>query len=332
MCTHLPYLRVVNETLNYKGKRQLESVEWHAGLPTTPVRHPYAQHNANHRPESSAQKSVDAARLSQWIEMLLANSLVTFNNTVYHQIIGLPMGTNCAPALTNIYLYYYELNYMLRRIDAYRANPSPLTWLDAYVSATLSRYIDDLLAFNAPGGLASISYDTRQADGSGNDGLYPTSLPGPTGAVIQYPLTLNITDEGTAAPMMDLRIGQQYIPTQGRYRFNFSVYYKFRSKPNLMKLHKGFPHIKSALAQKHKYNVIISQLCRFADLCSSVHLFKQSMRSLVHKMLADGYNKHHIRHILSSKGFKKMRRSNVHDLPRVEYNTWISIVIDIMRT
>jgi hypothetical protein len=132
--------------------------------------------------------------------------------------------------------------------------------------------------------------------------------------------------------MMDLRIGQQYITTQGKYRFNFSLFYKFKNKPALMKLHNGFPHLRSALAMRHKLNVIISQLCRFADLCSSVQLFKKSMHELVHKMISKGYSSCQIRHIITNKGFKKLNRSNFHDMPRpVQWRCWLGVVSDIMK-
>ena len=41
-------------------------------------------------------------------EFLVHNSLVVFAEKVFQQIVGIPMGTNCAPPLADIFLYSYE--------------------------------------------------------------------------------------------------------------------------------------------------------------------------------------------------------------------------------
>ena len=42
------------------------------------------------------------------LEFLVDNILVFFAGKVSQQIVGIPMGTNCAPLLTDIFLYSYE--------------------------------------------------------------------------------------------------------------------------------------------------------------------------------------------------------------------------------
>jgi hypothetical protein len=56
---------------------------------------------------------VTQADLVELIRWLVENTYV-FNKggALYRQLIGLPMGTNCAPALANLYLYYYESMYV----------------------------------------------------------------------------------------------------------------------------------------------------------------------------------------------------------------------------
>ena len=48
------------------------------------------------------------------LEMLeyLIDIYIVVGNRVFQQHIGIPMGTDCAPLLANIYLFYYEYNYM----------------------------------------------------------------------------------------------------------------------------------------------------------------------------------------------------------------------------
>ena len=42
------------------------------------------------------------------LEFLVNNIFVVFVGKVFQQIIGIPMGTNCAPLLADIFLYSYE--------------------------------------------------------------------------------------------------------------------------------------------------------------------------------------------------------------------------------
>ena len=42
------------------------------------------------------------------LEFLVDNIFVVFAGKVFQQIIGIPMGANCVPLLTDIFLYSYE--------------------------------------------------------------------------------------------------------------------------------------------------------------------------------------------------------------------------------
>jgi len=44
------------------------------------------------------------------IDFIVNNSFITFHNLVYRQIVGIPMGTNCAPFLANVFLHYMNMN------------------------------------------------------------------------------------------------------------------------------------------------------------------------------------------------------------------------------
>ena len=66
-------------------------------------------------------------------------------NRVFQQHIGIPMGTDCAPLLSNFCLFYYEYNYMknFMKLDNCRALRFNFT-----VRYTVYSYIDDLLTLN----------------------------------------------------------------------------------------------------------------------------------------------------------------------------------------
>ena len=45
-------------------------------------------------------------------EFLVDNIFVVFAGKVFQQTIGIPMGTNCAPLLPDIFLYSYEAKFI----------------------------------------------------------------------------------------------------------------------------------------------------------------------------------------------------------------------------
>ena len=69
---------------------------------------------------------------------LLDNIHITFGTKLYRQIVGIPMGTNCAPLVADLFLYCYEKDFMDSLNHDNRADV-----IDAFNST--SRYLDDLL-------------------------------------------------------------------------------------------------------------------------------------------------------------------------------------------
>ena len=46
------------------------------------------------------------------LDFLIDNIFVTFGGRVFQQTIGIAMGTNCAPLLADLFLYYYEADFI----------------------------------------------------------------------------------------------------------------------------------------------------------------------------------------------------------------------------
>jgi hypothetical protein len=42
------------------------------------------------------------------LEFLIDNIFASFGGTLFQQVVGIPMGTNCAPLLVDLFLYSYE--------------------------------------------------------------------------------------------------------------------------------------------------------------------------------------------------------------------------------
>ena len=77
------------------------------------------------------------------LEFLVDNIFVVFGGKVFQQIAGIPMGTNCAPLLANIFLYSYEAEFIQSLLSTGKTKL-------AYQFNFTYRYIDDVLSFNNP--------------------------------------------------------------------------------------------------------------------------------------------------------------------------------------
>ena len=77
------------------------------------------------------------------LEFLVDNNFVVFAGKFFQQIIGIPMGTNCAPLLADIFLYSYEAEFIQSLLSTGRKR------LASQFKFT-NRYIDDVLSINNP--------------------------------------------------------------------------------------------------------------------------------------------------------------------------------------
>ena len=53
-----------------------------------------------------------AINICKMIEFLIDNIFVQFGGCLFHQVIGIPMGTNHAPLLADLFLYSYENEFL----------------------------------------------------------------------------------------------------------------------------------------------------------------------------------------------------------------------------
>ena len=68
---------------------------------------------------------------------------ITFDSKFYGRILGIPVGSNCAPLVTDLFLFCYKRNFMLSLSDINQADV-----VEAFNS--ISRYLDDLLNIDNP--------------------------------------------------------------------------------------------------------------------------------------------------------------------------------------
>ena len=88
--------------------------------------------------ESSSYYTKDSIRLA--LEYLIRNCYFRLGNKLFRQDIGIPMGSDPAPAFANLFLYHYESTWL----DSVKKTNNIL----ARKFGQVFRYIDDLLALN----------------------------------------------------------------------------------------------------------------------------------------------------------------------------------------
>jgi hypothetical protein len=69
--------------------------------------------------------------------LLIDNICVSFGGILFHQVVGIPMGTNCAPLLADLFLYSYESDFLQKLVKDKKIH-----------EARAYRYIDDVLSIN----------------------------------------------------------------------------------------------------------------------------------------------------------------------------------------
>lgn len=109
---------------------------------------------------NSPRKETKAYSEHQLIEMvnyLIDNCYVTCGDTLFRQKIGIPMGTDCAPFLANLFLFIYEHEWMMKTAKTDRSLAKGFN--------QSARYIDDLLAINNDGMMKTYMND-----------IYPTGI------------------------------------------------------------------------------------------------------------------------------------------------------------
>ena len=190
------------------------------------------------------------------LQFLVDNIFVVFVGKVFQQIVGIPMGTNCAPHLADIFLYSYEAGFIQSLLSTGRKQ------LASWFNFTY-RYIDDVLSINNP------EFENYLGQ------MYPVELE-----------IKNTTERNTSASYLDL-----LLSTGRDGQFHTSIY----DKRDDFNFHiTNFPFLSSNIPASPAY-VFISQLIRYARACSSYGCFILRATRLSNKLLEQGYVKERLK-------------------------------------
>ena len=80
------------------------------------------------------------AELCEAFTFLIDNIYVQFEDVVYQQIVGIPMGTKCAPLIADLFLFCYEWDFM--------SNLHKSKQYDMFNDT--SRFLDDIYTIDNP--------------------------------------------------------------------------------------------------------------------------------------------------------------------------------------
>ena len=171
-------------------------------------------------------------------------------------MVGIPMGTNCAPLLADLFLYSYEnefLDKLIKEGKRMLVRKFNLSY----------RYIDDLISFNDKR-FKEFIYD-----------IYPNKL------------TISETTESISVSsylgLLFIRDNSNNITTKlydKRDTFGFHIV--------------NLPFMSSNIPSAPAFGVYSSQLIRYARCCSNYSDFLLCHRALVTRLLSKGYKVNHL--------------------------------------
>ena len=70
----------------------------------------------------------------QCADLFVGQHFIRFGTKLYRQVVGIPMGSNCAPLVADLFLFCYERCFMMSLSEA--------DIIDAFNNT--SRYLDDI--------------------------------------------------------------------------------------------------------------------------------------------------------------------------------------------
>ena len=207
---------------------------------------------AKSKPKSTKVMYLSSTDIIEMLGYLLDNIYVKYRGNIFRQIIGVPMGTDCAPDLANLFLFVFEYKYVMNLISTGDSDMRLLRFV--------YRYIDDLLILNDNGNFANIYTD-----------IYPDVMElKSTGSSAQHVSFLD----------MDIKaLGNRFKYTLYDKRNDFG--FKVISLPNLS----GNIPINQA------YGTFYSQIVRIFNANNTSDLFINNIKTLIDKLCKQGFNR-----------------------------------------
>ena len=190
--------------------------------------------------------ALNCSKVIRLLNWLIDNIFVTFGDKIFRQKSGIPMGTECAPFLANLFLYSYEYEW----IDKQRLlkNRHLLKCFKI-----CGRYIDDLFLVNNFDQMKKYMSDIYPKELE----LVPDGLDGMTVPFLD--LLLSIKDGVISSSIFDKRDA-----------YDFPIV--------------NFPILSGNIPALSSYGVFAGEAVRYARACTHFHDFRTRVLILVTKL------------------------------------------------
>ena len=188
---------------------------------------------------------------------IIDNSYIYFQDAIFRQIIGIPMGTNCAPHLANIYLHVYEYKYLQKLISDGQLNI-------AKKLSNIYRYQDDCIAIDDDGLFATHATN-----------IYPSDM-----------VLKNTNISANKSTFLDLTISI--------YRQRF-LYYSWDKRRDFSFQVVNYPNLSGNIPSSQSYGVYTSQLVRFCEINMTFSHFVKDITTLTEKFVNQGFRSSSLR-------------------------------------
>ena len=192
----------------------------------------------------------DRIAVKDAIKYLMSNCFFTLGNKIFQQVIGIPMGSDPAPFMANLFLYYYENKWIknLKKVNLQKARKFCNTF----------RFIDDLLTIN----------DNNEFLQSIHE-IYPAKL------------QLNLEHSGENVSFLDLSI------TKSNGQLSMKLFDKRDEFPfSIVRM----PFSSSNMPRSMFYGSIGAEILRIGRVSSSLDNFISSSKVLISRSIKQGAN------------------------------------------
>ena len=199
--------------------------------------------------KSKTGRSYCLQEIKSCLKFLLNNSFFQVGSKIFHQVIGIPMGSDLAPFLANLFLSFYESRWL--------KSVKNTNYGVARKFGNILRFIDDLIAIK----------DGNEFENHYNE-IYPSEL------ILKKENTSH-----TETTFLDLHLcrNEGQIQTSlydKRNSYNFNVV--------------RFPHKSITILSKMFFATISTEILQICRATSSVVQFIKTSKVFLHQMLRQG--------------------------------------------
>jgi hypothetical protein len=193
------------------------------------------------------------------VSWLIENTFIVNGGKCRRQRLGIPIGTNCAPNLANLYLYAYESAYIDKLVAA------SLQEIAAMFHMTF-RFIDDVFSEDNPHWMSAISSPYEQG------GIYPAAL---------------VLNDTTIDSVRVVHFLGMSIKSEVDGRLCIDVFDKRREFPFTVY---RYPHRTSLIPAYIAYGVFKGLLHRYYRICTEFKRFCWNSALLARTLVQQGWS------------------------------------------